>query len=1165
MKKFTTLSLSYEAEAIEDIKVEKQGFSLQNLVGAAGKHAMQSCKVKIKDRNAINLILKAKDYVYAKVYDGEQCIFEGVIKPFVSITASGSILESVSLDIMDYTELLDKHVFMDLSKFGKKNIDNAIIARKWKGQTVQTILTDLFALAGISALDELVFEPAAGLQNTFTDFRIVDGDNLHQVIDDFCFENLVDYRFNVGKVVIYPTDVFAASIPITDYRLKVRMNRGKDTDDGVKLTYQTFTTERLEIYHEDNRFDAASWKTIATWEPHKGHYYNRAMHDNEAAPTEYTAIWDFKELEERVGKVTVVDVLDAEITPKLHDEKGVDITAHLDKYDETGGCAYISYDGEFNWLFGKGWGFEYSVHGNVSYKKAFDIPLAVGLKPKKISLKYLDEFEKANRFGEVYQKRQQQTSLTYEFTSNQILEPGKCYILKEDTVLGVSSAVRILSSSYDQDSKLYNYKAEGANDMAVIPLQQLPAESSGNKPAIPQEQADFFYLTCSRAFFLREETTESASLTAHGIAIKQAQKIEWIFNGSHVESDIDVLNIPVSELKLGHNTVICRAVIDTRPYERTVEILKTNTNDSAMVQYRWGSSPDTPPYTEGGLWFWNGKVILFNKQAVGNMNSEEWIPEIPGKTEAAPYLWMRVSTNGGASWSYTRLPGADDVSFSIHADSLTYPWSVRGATVAPTSIKLSVEKRNTIGACTWESVPKIFEPVTADEYVCTIPSGFQGKKITIKGSVFGVGFKELTLTAREVGSNTPVYIGDAYTFEQLDAMPANPMGFPWVAGDHALVIKKNGDKEDPIPYVYHEDAVGESHWRMLQKSDKNIAQVMRNALYDVVDHGSMDMSCAALYGFFEELAAVNAFIENLQSKNLLVQDPNEDPDNPIGMSVQLATYGIEGKPVCVIKYGTKTIFQVDPESGRVFLGQPNSTLTAPLSGFMYKPTETGGEIVGPNGLTRIGANGALIAQHVSIEGGAQISSGYFNGQFNCHSIYTDIQATSIVRQDSWSESGRQVYDFINSYYPEIIIKDEKDHSTPLIKCKLIGGSSKIAYMRATYNCSYNMPALRNAAWVLQFFDDSYNLILDKDLGVSIGLDNATADQAGAAGLVTLEFFTGNLTLHGSYIRGGLSIETYTGGNILKLNVLEAPSTSTINAFPHGQVYVDAEGNVKMKL
>ena len=111
------------------------------------------------------------------------------------------------------------------------------------------------------------------------------------------------------------------------------------------------------------------------------------------------------------------------------------------------------------------------------------------------------------------------------------------------------------------------------------------------------------------------------------------------------------------------------------------------------------------------------------------------------------------------------------------------------------------------------------------------------------------------------------------------------------------------------------------------------------ALVDMIKIGTNDKTTATIIGVFKMLCADNGFIKFLKTWALFCGSGSEtsgfycriaDHDPATGESL--------ANPVFIVKYNGNTVFQIDPSSGNVFFGEPNSDLKSPLSGFMYDAT-----------------------------------------------------------------------------------------------------------------------------------------------------------------------------------------------------------------------------------
>ena len=117
------------------------------------------------------------------------------------------------------------------------------------------------------------------------------------------------------------------------------------------------------------------------------------------------------------------------------------------------------------------------------------------------------------------------------------------------------------------------------------------------------------------------------------------------------------------------------------------------------------------------------------------------------------------------------------------------------------------------------------------------------------------------------------------------------------------------------------------------------------------------------YSFFQNLAAYSAFIENLFVRNLNVEN-----------TVFKTVIGIDtsGNITFKVTYNGNTVFQIDPTTGNVFIGKPNSYMSAPEYGFMFKPADN--TILAPNAKFQLNTDGSVYTNYM-IADNAKIDKG----------------------------------------------------------------------------------------------------------------------------------------------------------------------------------------------
>ena len=146
--------------------------------------------------------------------------------------------------------------------------------------------------------------------------------------------------------------------------------------------------------------------------------------------------------------------------------------------------------------------------------------------------------------------------------------------------------------------------------------------------------------------------------------------------------------------------------------------------------------------------------------------------------------------------------------------------------------------------------------------------------------------------------------------------------------------------------------------------NQHFADVMSKALPYIMKRGeSLPVSETGPYSFFQNLAAYSAFIENLFVRNLNVEN-----------TVFKTVIGIDssGNITFKVTYNGNTVFQIDPTTGNVFIGKPNSYMSAPEYGFMFKPADN--TILAPNAKFQLNTDGSVYTNYM-IADNAKIDKG----------------------------------------------------------------------------------------------------------------------------------------------------------------------------------------------
>lgn len=174
-------------------------------------------------------------------------------------------------------------------------------------------------------------------------------------------------------------------------------------------------------------------------------------------------------------------------------------------------------------------------------------------------------------------------------------------------------------------------------------------------------------------------------------------------------------------------------------------------------------------------------------------------------------------------------------------------------------------------------------------------------------------------------------------------------------------------------YIYDAD---EELWKEINDSSLGLTDAEKSVIYtetmkDIIEHIPSGSSILSEYGFFDTIIshiikAEKSFVDDMYAKNLNVDNGNFKFEITSG--------------IIKVSYNGNTVFQIDPSSGNVFFGKPNSGLNAPLSGFMYDAANQ--RIVTKDNKVVINSDGSISALNGSFSGNINATSGSFTGTLN---------------------------------------------------------------------------------------------------------------------------------------------------------------------------------------
>lgn len=394
--------------------------------------------------------------------------------------------------------------------------------------------------------------------------------------------------------------------------------------------------------------------------------------------------------------------------------------------------------------------------------------------------------------------------------------------------------------------------------------------------------------------------------------------------------------------------------------------------DAPTMYYVWSMSPDELIVPSKAVWSVGEKWMLFNGSLMGDFGIHDWESSweklMESRTETYNYLWAKVGEDGEPF----RLQGVSPMDFSVLATPPSYTVNPRRKDAFTMTVKIT-RLNGMKGASSLVLDNSSYVGITVnateeeDEWTISITQNTTTSlSFSLNASVGGVE-KKITLAGTMIDYSSK-YMG------AVDSLPStDEEGNKLLEGDWC-VLKSNN-----MMYVYKAGA-----WTSVTDSQVNSfgeLEKMSTALVDMIAIGSTQSTTATVLGIFKLLCADNGFIKFLKTWALYCGAGDENSGFYCRIADHDPTTGQAlAKPLFIVKYNGNTVFQIDPSTGNVFFGKPNSGLSAPESGFMYKASD--GSIVSKDNKVVINSNGEINATNGSFSGNINATSGSFTGTLN---------------------------------------------------------------------------------------------------------------------------------------------------------------------------------------
>ena len=553
------------------------------------------------------------------------------------------------------------------------------------------------------------------------------------------------------------------------------------------------------------------------------------------------------------------------------------------------------------------------------------------------------------------------------FTRSELLGDKAYYRVKNTstTISCYLNQLRIIAGTAYFTDKSYVVRSEGEGEKTEVETHWI--QTGDDATAYAKALADESRCATSSLVF-KSDTLEGM---APGMLVKIGN-IPAVFIIKSIEKNLDKEETTFSCL------VYDIRDISTDTFYRPPSTLRgPKGQDAPTLYYVWSMSPDELIVPSKAVWSVGEQWMLFGGNLMGDFGIHDWESSweklMESRTETYNYLWAKVGEDGEPF----RLQGVSPMDFSVLATPPSYTVNPRRKDAFTMTVKIT--RLNGIkGTSSLVLDNSSYSGITVsateekDEWTISIAqSTTTSLSFSLNASVGGVE-KKITLAGTMIEYSSK-YMG------AVDSLPStDEEGNKLLEGDWCVL------KSDNLMYVYKAGV-----WTSVTDSQVNSfgeLEKMSTALVDMIAIGSTKSTTATILGIFKLLCADNGFIKFLKTWALFCGAGDENSGFYCRIADHDPTTGQAlTKPVFIVKYNGQTVFQIDPSSGNVFFGQPNSGLTAPESGFMYKASD--GSLVSKDNKVVINSSGNINAkgcyfENADISGTLSSVSGIFKGSFD---------------------------------------------------------------------------------------------------------------------------------------------------------------------------------------
>lgn len=929
--------MTWTVEILDKRYTMLAGSSVKWACGELGKHRTSSMTAVVRDLNLAAALISRDGLVDAVIRKDNDVVFTGVIRPYVAISSKYDQTDELELEVLDYTEKMHVKVLERVE--GVQEQAGCIFTETMDGLKIcageGSLVYKLAAKAGV------VIASAPTVDVILQRFELKAGEYLDDALSSLLYEYLLDYRFDSsGKMVIYQTSPDTAhTSTVSSFFGSFTVQKTDDPKDGAVVSYDKYLTV--------NDYKIGEWSnskfTLAILSGYDAGFFD-------AAGKKVT--WDLSGLGDKQKAVRISNVwASGWSSGQIIGTPSVSV----DSWDQSG--AVISTSGG-GWYYAGSVGWGAKIYGDITY--LYSEKSSVGFTGKdteSYAARYIQRTEDAVRLVEAIRKRNAAKSVS--FSTYEDLEIGGFVRIDEDKITGLESKIRITQKTYDVITGLYSYAAETVGSVTIAPP-DISTEVEVQDPST--DLGSFLEIRADRTQVLQEESDVDIHVSASGYGLdRYGLSVSFFLNNNSIHSgDGRTVTITKRQLQLGINSIEGVVVHNGQRYVCSLAVAYVQAGQYSSFEYAISTSPDTPP-DKLETFFTFGEYLIGYDDAIIVLD-DTWTKDQPTPAEGE-YVWMRMMSQSG-EWIVVRLtgtigaPGADGapaVDFSLAASPASFQNSKRR--ISDIVVSISVTKQNmapeTLFA--YELTGTVPYGVTIDSSgIIRIPPGVHPETLTVKVTAGEPYYleKSITVTGIPAVDGQPQYLGTTASI---------PPTYSGALLDGDWVMYTGSDGTYSYGHVYK---LSGSTW-VETTAIKDLIAVQDDATKIIEEQG---VYVYAKVIFAQSILAVDMAVTGSFTFESKASD---------GYVVKLTISPEEG---LVMKRGSDTVLAASFATGKIFLGQPNSSYSSPVTGFMYDPAT--GVLLSKDAKVQIGQDGTINAVGGYFEGNIYATDGVFSGELN---------------------------------------------------------------------------------------------------------------------------------------------------------------------------------------